>query len=227
MDMKGDSMKSYCMAGVVLVCVSITLADWSDNFDSYSPGGLHASGGWEGWGGASQFDAVVTDSLSYSQQNCVGVLPSTDIVHQFNESAGAWQITGMQYIPSGGTGDQFFIMHSQYTPGGGFVCAHDLIFHQNQGTVEFAQTGSTTPIIYDQWVEISVTADLDWNTQEAFYNGESLGTAVWVSSGIVEIATIDLFSWNSTTVYYDNLEMVGTASDFQPLTWAGLKSIAY
>jgi hypothetical protein len=222
---EGRKMKTTSLALAILglLFAGSSLADWSDNFDSYSPGGLHGLGGWAGWGGASQFDAVVTDSISVSPSNSVKIIPTTDIIHEFDESSGRWLVTAMVFIPSGGSGDQFFIMHNAYTPGGSFECAHDLVFRQGSGTYLFAQNGATGSLILDQWVEIAVEIDLDGNTQEAFYNGTSLGSAVWASSGPVEIATIDLFSYNASSVFYDDLGIVSIPGTYNQISWALVK----
>jgi hypothetical protein len=217
-------MKSVLIASICsMAAAAAVAADWSDDFDSYAPGGLHGFGGWAGWNNDQQFDALVTDTISCSSSNSVKILPTTDIVHEFTETSGTWLVTAVQYIPSGGSGDQFFIMHSSYTPGGPFTCAHDIIFHQDSNTLEFAQTGTLVPIIHDQWVEIRVEIDLDGNTQEAFYNGVSLGSAQWVSGGPKEIATIDLFSWAASPVYYDDMEMVQTSGALDQLSWGCIK----
>lgn len=208
---------------MITMLVGVVSADWSDNFDSYSTGGLHGQGGWAGWNNNPIWDAEVTDAFFYSSPNSAGVITTTDIVHEFNESSGSWLITAMQYIPSGGSGDQFFIMHNVYSPGGSFWCAHDLIFHLAQGILKFDQTGTTESIVFDQWVEIRVEVDLDANTQSAYYNDIFLGSAAWTTAGAIEIATINLFSWGASTIYYDDLEMVNTPGALEPLTWAQLK----
>lgn len=209
---------------MITMLVGVAAADWSDNFDSYSPGGLHGLGGWAGWDNDPQWDATVTNSISTSSPNSVGILPSTDIVQEFDESSGSWLITAMQYIPSGGSNDQFFIMHNVYSPGGTFICVHDLIFYLNTGTVEFYQAGSTASIVFDQWVEIKVEVNLDANTQSAYYNGTLLGSAAWATTGAIAIATINLFSWGASTIYYDDLEMVSTTATLEQMSWAGLKA---
>lgn len=208
---------------MITMLAGVAIADWSDNFDSYSPGGLHGLGGWAGWDNDPMWDAIVTSSISYSSPNSIEIISTTDIVQEFDESSGTWLITAMQYIPTGGSGDQFFIMHNVYIPGGAFSCAHDLIFYQNTGIMEFYQTGTTTPIVFDQWVEIRVEVDLDANTQCAYYNDIFLGSAAWTTAGAIEIASINLFSWGASTIYYDDLEMTNTTGALEPLTWAQLK----
>ena len=80
---------------LIAMLAGVATADWSDNFDSYPPGGLHGLGGWAGWNNNPQWDAVVTNSISYSSPNSVGILPSTDIIHEFDESSGSWLITAV------------------------------------------------------------------------------------------------------------------------------------
>lgn len=216
-------MRTLFVALALLVVASQASADWSDDFDSYSPGGLHGLGGWAGWNNSQQFDALVTDSIFVSSPNSVKILPTTDIVQEFTETSGRWVVTANLYVPSGGSGDQFFIMHNSYTPGGSFTCAHDLVFHQDTGNVEFAQTGTQESMVCDQWIEISVEVDLDNNTQEAFYDGTSMGVAQWTSTGPMEIATINLFSWAASSVFYDDMTMTLVSGALDQLSWGGIK----
>jgi len=221
-------MRALLICSVVLSALAgVAAADWSDDFDSYATGGLHGLGGWAGWGNDQQFDAVVTDSISCSSPNSIKIIPTTDIVREFDESTGSWSVSAMQYIPGGGTGDQFFIMHNAYIPGGSFSCAHDIIFHLSTGTLEFAQSGRSASIIRDQWIEIRVEIDLDGNTQEAFYNNVSLGSAAWASSGPVEIATIDLFSYGASPVFYDDISMESVPGSLYTCSWGIVKSACH
>ena len=68
---------------------------WSEDFDSYDDGSsMHGQGGWEGWENDPTWTAYVTSDQSQSSPNSVDILPSSDLIHQFEGyTAGCWRIT--------------------------------------------------------------------------------------------------------------------------------------
>jgi hypothetical protein len=215
----------YILAGLVtLLFVPVAGADWSDDFDSYALGsGLHGQGGWTGWDNDPAFDAYTTDIHSYSTPHSAAILPTSDIVHQYTETAGQWTMTGWSYIPSGSTGSQYFILLNTYNHGGPYEWSLQLHFDSTAGTLIVVEGSGTTAIINNQWIEVKVNINLDTNNQQIYYNGILLDTIPWMTSGVVEIAALDLFSNGGSTIYWDDLSLVETTA-LQRTTWGEIKA---
>lgn len=206
----------------MLLLAATAGAQWSENFDSYSTGGLIGNGGWEGWEGDPIWEAYVVDSLSSSSPNCVAVVDSTDVVQPLNETEGGWILTAQQYIPSGGFGTTYFILLNTYEAGG-----HDwstsLEFDLDGQVVSIAEGSAIAVLQYDQWVEIKVEIDLNNNEQSIYYNGTFMETIPWQNTGVNELQALDLFGNDASTVFYDDIDLsVNTA--FDETTWGQIKS---
>jgi hypothetical protein len=68
--------------------------------------------------------------------------------------------------------------------------------------------------VTDQWVELKLVVDLDNDLQTFYYGGTELYSGSWTAQfpdqsvqGILNIASIDLYAEDSTTVYYDNISI--------------------
>ncbi|MCK4806819.1 MAG: hypothetical protein KAT09_04190 [Candidatus Aegiribacteria sp.] len=222
-------MKSFyrllTVCSALLLIVPAASANWSDNFDSYTPGtGLHGQGGWTGWENNPAWDAFVVDSMSLSPDNSLATIPTSDIVQEFTETTGEWEMTAWCYIPSGSTGDQFFIMLNTYDPPS-FNWSVQLEFHSDIGQVKDNYSGTTTAIVNDQWVEVKVEIYLDANTYDIYYNGSFLASNAWQSSGVNEIAALDLFSSGGSTIFWDDCNLVDTGGALEHTTWGHIKTV--
>jgi hypothetical protein len=95
---------------------SDTLVDWFDNFDSYETGSqIHGQGGWKGWFNNPGAGAIVVDDVARSTPNSVDILGASDLVHEYSGyNSGTWIYTAWQYIPTGFTGQTYFIMLNNY-----------------------------------------------------------------------------------------------------------------
>ncbi len=216
-------MKYFVMA-FVLVAASVSVADWSENFDSYADGsGLIGQGGWEGWDGETAPDAYVTTTQFISAPHAIDIEPTTDVVQEFDITSGSWVITGWNYIPSGSTGDQFFILLTLYD-GGSSDWALQLKFDSSASLLTVTEGTATAAIVYDTWVEVKVEISLGSNLQNIYYNGVFLETIDWSTSGILELDALDLFSDGGSSIYWDNIELVESAGALAPSTWAGIKT---
>ena len=92
----------YLVLVFMLVVASVSVADWSENFDSYADGsGLIGQGGWEGWDGDTAPDAYVTTTQFISAPHGIDIEPTSDVVQEFDITAGSWVITAWNYIPTG------------------------------------------------------------------------------------------------------------------------------
>jgi uncharacterized repeat protein (TIGR01451 family) len=188
---------------------------WSDNFDSYPTGqNMHGIGGWKGWDNDPSATAYTTDTLALSTPNSVVVTGFADLVHEYSGyTEGQWHYTGWQYIPANLAGTTYFIMLNTYNDGGPYNWSTEIQFNSTSGTViDDGQSGATTPIIFDQWVELRVEIDLDADTQNFYYDGVLFYSGTWSthvgSPGVVNIGAVDLWNNGATDVYYDDFSLV-------------------
>ena len=192
---------------------------WSDDFDGYATGmQLHGEGGWKGWNNDPAAGALTSATQAMSAPNSVDILGASDLIHEFTGyDSGIWTVTAHQFIPSGTTGQPYFILLNNYTDGGPTnnwstqVC-FDVAAGVLRDDVPGDCTGTPTlPILFDQWVELKTVIDLDLDTQTFFYNGQALYTDTWTGhvsgGGLLNIDTIDLFANASTSVFYDDLSL--------------------
>ena len=190
-------------------------ADWGDSFDTYAAGSsMHGQGGWKGWGNDPAYTAYVTSTLAHTLDNSVIAAGNTDLVHEYSGyTTDQWVYTAWQYIPTGFTGESYFILLNSYDDAGAnlnwstqinFQAATNLVV--NEGT-----SGGTLPIVYDQWVELRVEIDLVNNTQTFYYDGQLLFTGTWTEEqsggGALNIAAVDLFANSASPVYYDSISL--------------------
>ncbi|MCD4708850.1 MAG: hypothetical protein K8S62_14040 [Candidatus Sabulitectum sp.] len=209
---------------MTLLLASIAAADWSENFDSYANGsGIIGQGGWEGWDGNPAWEAYVTDAQSLSAPHSIDIEPTSDVVQEFNITSGEWTITAWNYIPTGSTGNQFFILLTLYM-GGDSDWALQLVFNSDTDQVVVTEGTGTAAIIYDTWVEVKVEIDLTANMQNIYYNGVLLDTIQWGTGGFIELDALDLFSNGGSSIYWDNIELIETSGALTPSTWAAIKT---
>jgi hypothetical protein len=216
---------------LLAVCVALLLfvpaasADWSENFDSYTLGsGMIGQGGWDGWEGSATADAFVTDIQAYSAPHSMGAIPTTDIVQEFAETTGEWEMTGWCYIPTGSTGKQYFIMLNQYYPATNDWSVQ-LEFDADAGFATDYYSSSTTPLVYDTWVEVKVEIYLDMNTYSIYYNSAFLASNAWQTTGSNAIAALDIFSDGGSNIYWDDFDLINTGGALEHTTWGNIKTL--
>jgi hypothetical protein len=218
-------MKALLILGAVVGLVlvpSAAMANWSDNFDAYPVGPLvpPGLGGWEGWDFTASATGYVVASPFLSPERSQEVLGATDSVHQYSGyNTGVWTYTAWQYIPTTFTGSSYFILLNTYDGlGGPYNWSTQVSFngpthatHPNQVLTEMSSPVATLPIVYGQWVEIRDVIDLTNNTQSFYYGGTLLQTLSWTEGvsggGVLNIAAVDLFANNATSVYYDDISL--------------------
>lgn len=206
---------------------------WSDNFDSYPTGqDLHGVGGWKGWQNNPVYTAFTSSAQARSAPNSVDILGASDLVHEYTATSGQWIYTAWQYIPGNMSGTSYFIMMNQYDDSGSpWNWSVEVQFDSVSGLmIDDGSSGAVQPYIADQWVEIRVEIDLDANTQSFYYNGAPFySNQVWngyisgPGTGANEIANVDLYANNATSVYYDDMSLLpptqpGIAVDKSPDT---------
>ena len=179
---------------------------FAEDFESYGPGvDLQGQGGWKGWGGAASASAPTSDVYAFSGTTSVEIIGSADLVHEFDVDGGVVEFSLMQYIPSGSTGQSYFILMNQYDdPGAALDWSIQTVFDLDAGTISCWHGGAGT-IIYDQWVEVKCVIDLDNNTVDNYYNGELLSTEVWDDTNHTTLQAIDLFGNGASSVWYDDI----------------------
>jgi len=223
-------MKRLLMTSCAVLAVTVAAhANWSENFDSYAAGTkLDNVGGWFGWDNAPAAAGTVSSDFWLSEPNSIVVSNSmgNDAVHPFDPiTSGSWVFTGHQYIPSGLDGETHFILNSVYNHGGPYEWAIEMHMNPTTGLVsEAIHGGTTTPIVYDAWVEVQVAFDLDADTFEAYYNSVMIASGTWTSANYptLAFANVDLYAPHEEPVYWDDLSLVPTPGVLAMLGIAGL-----
>ncbi|MCP4607984.1 MAG: hypothetical protein GY845_04640 [Planctomycetes bacterium] len=180
---------------------------FSEDFESYANGSaLHGQGGWKGWNNDSSAGAPVSSLYSYSGSNSVEVVGSADLVHEFDHAEGRWELSIMQYIPSGTKGNSWFILLNTYNDNGAQDWSVQLVFDLGTGEITSDyDNGTLANIVYDKWVEIKCVIDLDNNSVDEYYNGVLISTHRWDDSNNKTIGCIDLYGDGADSIYYDDL----------------------
>jgi hypothetical protein len=192
---------------------------WADSFDTYATDSqLHGQGGWKGWNNSPAAGAFTTDDQARSLPNSVDIVGGADLVHEYTGfNSGQYVYTAWQYIPSSFTGQTYFILLNTYVDNGTNNWSTQVCFNSNtdmlyDDTGATCTSGDSLPIVYDEWVEIRVEIDLDADTQTFYYGGQMLYQAGWTghvsTGGVLNIAAVDLFANNATSVYYDDISLI-------------------
>lgn len=179
------------------------LAQWSDNFDSYANGSaLHGQGGWAGWNGDPNATAYVTNLRARSAPHSADIRPTSDIVQEFTGiNSGIWIISGWCYVPSGITGQQYFILLNTYPAGANNNWSCQVLLDMTANTVSDSDNPNPTPLplIRDRWVEVRNEINFGTDVQTVFYDGALLHQESWTAGtqtgGALNLAALDLFSF--------------------------------
>lgn len=196
--------------------VNQPMVDWFENFDSYATGSqMHGQGGWKGWFNDPAAGAFTSDAQSRSSPNSVAIEGASDLVHEYaGYNTGRWTYTAYQYIPSGTTGQTYFILLNTYNDAGsGLNWSVQVMFDPALGlVVNDGVSGGTLPLITNQWVELRLEIDLINDRQEFYYGGQLLYSGTWTDevsgNGALNIGAVDLFANGASVVYYDDMSLV-------------------
>ena len=216
-------MKRFVLFGAVaaLACMPWSVnADWFDDFESYDLGPIHGQGGWKGWFNDPAAGADVVNAQSHSATQSVEIAAGSDLVHEYDGYAdtGEYLYTAWQYIPSGTTGQTYFIIQSVYNDDNiDLTWAVQVWFVDDPtlGWILNADGGNEQmPVILDEWVELNVWIDFDDDVNAFFYNrvpvyiGKSWTLGVFgQDNGPLDIGAIDLFANGASAVYYDDMSL--------------------
>ncbi len=181
-----------------------------DDFESYAAGSaLHGQGGWKGWDNTPAAGAPASSVQANSGSISAEINGDADLVHEFGFAGGNLELSAMQYIPDGTTGESFFLLLNTYNDGGPYDWSVQLNFNVGSGIVtsDFSEQDpkETASIVYGQWVELKFVIDLDGNTIDEYYNGTLLSTHVWDDNVNGTLGCIDLFANGASPIYYDDI----------------------
>jgi hypothetical protein len=222
-----------CIAALAAVAVfalpQFANAQWSDNFDSYpSDDFFDGLGGWECWDNVLARAPNTSTAQFLSAPNSVLVfgdveaLRHTDAVRQFSGyNSGQWRCTANLFIPTNYSGNEYFILLNQYTPGGepknwsielllnGDDDAISDDYQTGHFGVPIVRTGSAVPLTRGVWSQIRVDFDLTADTVTEYYNGTEIATGPWrtYQDSILNLAALDLYSESGDGIYFDNLSL--------------------
>lgn len=215
---------------VIAVCAPVASAQWFEDFDSYTATTqVVGQGGWEEWSPGS--GALVSNAQSRTPANAIDINGPTDLVHQYSGyTSGTWVYTAHQFVPTGMTGTSYMILLNDYAyPSGPYSWSMQLLFNGATGMVSANCGGAAVismPYVSNQWTEIKVVLDLDQDWVKIYYNGVlfddpavpdhatlgggyqwSLGDFGTNTTGLVNLAAVDLFANSATSVYYDDISL--------------------
>ena len=197
---------------VVLAIVGVSpvapAQEFAEDFESYAAGSeMHGQGGWKGWDNVAGAGAPASSTYAYSGSNSVEIIGSADLVHEFDISGGRWLVSAMQYIPSGTTGNTYFILLNTYNDGGPYDWSVQWNIDLATGVINLDLGSGTANIVYDQWVELKCIINLDENTIDEYYNGELISTHQWDDNVNGTLQCIDLYGNGASSVYYDDIKV--------------------
>ena len=204
---------SVGVLGLLLAAGSAS-AQWSADFDGYADGTvLYNIDGWTGWDDDPASAGTVSSAQSNSGPHSIAVGNGySDAVRQFaGYTSGQWTLSCQVWVPDDLDGITYFIVNNEYAHFGPYDWAVVLEIDPGLGLAHESLRDPDgfdgVPIVYNQWVELSTTFDLDANTAEISYGGTVIASGVWnaYAGGAVELQAIDLYAPHAATVYFDDL----------------------
>jgi hypothetical protein len=221
-----------------------SMVDWSDDFELYAidqflDGGVE-DGGWKGWDSVPEAGAYVRDYYAHGGTHSVEIEGLTDLVHEYSGyTAGVWNYTAWQYIPTDFSGDSAFILLSDYIDGAGQsnTWVVQLSFNSATGLVQSQWNNEEMDYVTGQWMEIRCEIDLTGDWLQIYYGDQLLAEHAYSDTvnsgggGPLIIDAVDLFANSASPVYYDDISLTGESIPTVPdldcsgtLTWTKVKS---
>ena len=232
-------MRFRLSMAVVALAPAVACAQWSDNFDSYVAGTINGQGGWKGWDNtpAAAGDVVTTQFQSFPHSQRIGA--GDDSVREYTGvTAGAWTYSTNIYIPSGTTGQTYFILLNEYQdlgPATAYDWSIELLFNLGTNVVydDLDSVGNPSPgsasipIVRNQWVPLRVDFDITADTFSSYYNNTLIMTGAWRrghgAASTAQLKAVDLFHASGTgQVFYDNFNLVPAPASLALLAMGGL-----
>ncbi len=216
-----------CFLAGLALAPAAALAQWSDNFDSYPTGAsTQGLGGWKGWDNSAAAAGPTSGAQALSAPNSMNVSGPVDAVHEYSGvNAGAWTYTAHQYIPTAFNGSSFFILLNKYADLGPYDWSVELQFVGATNTIlDDFRPENPVNFVRGQWAEIRVEFDLTANTVSHFYNNQLISSGTWTTGGgsTLNLAAVDLYANNTSSIYYDNMSLVPAPASAALLGLGGL-----
>ena len=222
-------LAASCLAALSLATTAS--AQFSENFDGYTAGSaIEGQGTWQNWDicatGNQAFNTVTTAQAAsgpnslrlIGSNNAGGGCPGcSDTTSELNGPylMGQWTFSVDMYIPNGFAGDAYVILMNTYGNCSGPYGWSSQVHATTNGQMVVDNLGNNVaingdqPVIYDQWVELTIEIDLDLNTVVYSYNDVEMWSGNWTTSGAIELAAIDLFPGSDDTSewFVDNVSV--------------------
>ena len=180
---------------------------FSESFDTYADGsGLAASNPteWTTWANSPGAEAFLSSAQSLSPSQSLRFTGSGDVLHTFTGlTSGQVTITAMTTLATGSTGALQVAALSSYASNGAYELGSILTLSADSGQVN--EGASTTPTVFDRWVEVRYEINLDTNTYRTFYDGVPLTVdGVW-STGTLALAAFDIYQSGLSEGFVDDV----------------------
>jgi hypothetical protein len=187
---------------------------FNEDFESYALGNSDGQGGWVDFGGSRTVDIVNSfanggsQSIAFSTNPGYGGDSTLDLADPI--TTGQLALSFDIYQPAGFDGTAEIYLSRLATLSGGFQTGLHLV--GNGGTGQFGPGASTTAILTDQWVGVTVSIDLDADTAAVSYGGTEIYNGTWVNGGDSPSQYQGLNIWasngaNAENFYLDNLKL--------------------
>lgn len=196
--------------------ITITVSDWSDNFDTYTLAqrldGTADDGGWKGWDNNHSAGGTVSGNFSHTTPYTDMITGQNDNVHQYyGYTSGKWVYTAWQYLPTNYNGKTYLTLLSTYSDNGTKKYAVEIQFNSAINKVKpYAYGNGSLPLIKGQWVELRTVMNLTNHTWSFYYGGQLLCT--YTGSNVNGIAAVDLWANGATNVYYDDMSLTPSST---------------
>jgi hypothetical protein len=192
-------------------------AQWADDIESYANGSaIEGQGGWRGWDAQNTGFSVVSQNFAFDGVQSLSANPGADTIQEYvGITSGEWILKIQQYVPTGLKGKSDINLMNLYQDFGPYEWSSTISFNGTNNMVEcYCGSGvpDSTPLLYDQWVELRWVIDLDGDWVDFYYGATHLGGYAWSSGPFggnnytnLAIQAIDLYPFPNSTgaVYYD------------------------
>jgi hypothetical protein len=187
---------------------------FNEDFESYALGNSDGQGGWVDFGGSRAVDIVDShanggsQSIAFSTNPGYGGDSTLDLADPITTGQLAFSFD--IYQPAGFDGTAEIYLSRLATLSGGFQTGLHLV--GNGGTGQFGPGTSTTALLTDQWVGVTISIDLDADTAAVSYGGTEIYNGTWVNGGTAPSQYQGLNIWasngaNVENFYIDNLNL--------------------
>ncbi len=212
--------------------------EFRDNFDSAAQGSICGQNNWEQWVGSTDVCGQVSRDFAFDGSQSVKLVGNVggstgkgdDIVQRVSVNGGVWTFRAMTYISQSATGSGYISLLNTYDdPPGAPISTYrwsfDATFDAFSSTLSVFRAVPTMPLVRDRWAELRVDINLDTDSVDVSYDGQTFITGKsWTDgssdNGLPRIQAIDLYAGEPnlggiSAMYVDavSLTTTCTASD--------------